>query len=69
MPQLILFLFDQLIKIKDSNKRIKLKTVTKLVDLTVIKWWLPLDTDSLIIHKLKAKQKYYQLNKESSSTI
>ena len=57
MAQLRLCLLHQLIKIRDSNNRTKLKTVTKLSKLTVRKWWLTLDTNSLTLHKATEKQK------------
>ena len=69
MSQLRLRLENQLIKRRDSNNRIKLKTVTKLADLTGRKWWPPLDTNSLKLHKATAKQEYYQLKNKISSII
>ena len=41
--------------------------VTKLADLTGTKWWIPLDTNSLILHKTTEKQEYYQLKRKISS--
>ena len=55
MAQLRLSLFKQLIKRRDSNKIIKLKMVTNLADMTVRKWWLLFETDSLILQKLRNK--------------
>ena len=57
---------DQLIKIRDPNNRIKIKTVTKFSDPTGRKRWLQLDTNSLILQKATTKQEYYQLNKKMS---
>ena len=64
MAQLRLSLFKQLIKRRDSNKIIKLKMVTNLADMTVRKWWLLFETDSLILQKLRNKQEYCPVNKK-----
>ena len=67
ISQLLLRLAYQIIKIRDSNNRIKLKTVTNLLDLTVRKWCLPLCTNSFTLQKATENQEYYQLSKKSSS--
>ena len=64
MAQLRLCLLHQLIKIRDSNNIIKIKTVTKITDLTGRKWWLTLYTNSLTLQKATEKHRYYQLKKQ-----
>ena len=53
--KLRLWLVNQLVKRRDSNSRIKLKIVTNISYLTGSKWWLPLDTSYLTLHKATAK--------------
>ena len=43
----------QIIQRKDKEGKIKLKTVTKLENLTGRKWWLPLDMVTFIHQKLR----------------
>ena len=69
MAQLLLLLANQLIKIRDSSNIIRIKTLTKLADLTGRKWWLPIDTNLLILQKATTKQEYYQLKKKLFSII
>ena len=55
MEQLRILLDDQIIKERHPDRKTKLKTVTKQVYLTGIRWCLALDSDSLIAHKISSK--------------
>ena len=49
---------------KNKDRRVKLKTVTKLENLTGTRWCMTLDLGSLIHQKFKAKKDYQKRLKE-----
>ena len=57
LAQLRVILCDMLIKIKDTDTKIKLKTVSNLEKITGRQWWLHMDPTTLIYLKTKSKLK------------
>ena len=55
LAQLCLSLSNILIKIKEEESKIKIKTVCKLAKITGRHWWIPLDM-AYLIHKNEAKE-------------
>ena len=58
LAQLQLRLATLIIQIKEEEKKINLKTVTKRAGITGRKWWLPLDITTLIQQKNNAIKEY-----------
>ena len=56
MSELHLHQSDQLIKIIYAKNKFRIKTVTKLANITRWKWWIALDTDAFLLHKSRAIQ-------------
>ena len=66
--QLCIRLATLLIQRKDIDIIFKLKTVTKLENLTGRRWWMTLDLGSLIHQKSKVK-KYHKKRKKECLTL
>ena len=58
LAQLRVPLCDMLIKRKDNDKQIKLKTVSNLSKITGRRWWMHLYPTSLLQLKTKSKQEH-----------
>ena len=59
ISQLHLRLVTLLIQIIDKERKIKLKTFTKISDITERKWWLSLDINTLLHQNLKAMREFH----------
>ena len=68
LAQLRLRISNPLIKIKEENYKIKLKTVFKLDNITGRHWCISLDVSALIHQRTKSKREYYKL-KNTTRTI
>ena len=67
MPQLQLCLVNILIKSKYKGSKVNHKTVTKLANIAVKKWWFYLDLSDLIHQREKAKREH--LSRKNISTL
>ena len=58
LAQLCIRLATLLVQSKDKERKINLKTITKLADITGRRWWIPLDITTLLHQKYKSMKEY-----------
>ena len=68
LSQLLLHLYNILIKTKEEDSKIKLNTVCKLAKIMRRYWWLSLDVTDIIYQRSKRKREYNNM-KRASGTI
>ena len=61
LAQLQICIYNLLIKRKEEDSKINLKTLCKISKITGRHWWLSLDVKDLIHKRTKIKREYYKL--------